>query len=628
MTTQKNKSSSKNTHNNKKLYRNGASPKYKNKHNKANINTSQYHNLYLLPISFIVIVLPLIVRMHEYDTPLTQFSWFPYNGNYIDFFLYYKQWFFIRVSLIMAIIIIARAYSRKNFLRFTPILAPLSAYALLAFLSSILSKYRNISISGGFEQFESMFVILGYCLVVYYVYLFVETEADIKFIIGSLVIGIVIFSFIGISQYCGHDFFRTHFGKKMIFPKIYWNSLDTIIFNFEKNRVYGTLYNPNYVGVYASLVLPLLLFLMIFSRKLSYTVLILGTIIGLSISLIGSKSTAGIIAIAVSMIFTLLLLWRYIIKYFYFTVPALLLEILNLVLFNNKSDNYLVKQFSKLLDIKKTEYELTSIETLDDKVVINYKGNSLNVIYHIATNGTFTFEFSDNNGNILPLKDELVDGAFIVDDERFSSLGFSPTMLDDKLSFMVKIDNKEWYFTKQTEDGTYYYYNIYGKYDKITTAPSSFFTGYESYASGRGYIWSRSLPLLKNNFILGTGVDTFAIAFPQQDYVNLYNNGYENQLLTKPHNLYLQIGVETGTLSLISFIIFYGMYFISSFKLYIKSKYDNFYKKVGAGIFIGTFSYMVIGFANDSSITVAPIFWVMMGLGIAVNSKAKLMPMS
>ncbi len=43
----------------------------------------------------------------------------------------------------------------------------------------------------------------------------------------------------------------------------------------------------------------------------------------------------------------------------------------------------------------------------------------------------------------------------------------------------------------------------------------------------------------------------------------------------------------------------------------------------GVAIFIGTISYMVTGIANDSSITVAPMFWVFMGLGIFINYKIK-----
>jgi len=149
------------------------------------------------------------------------------------------------------------------------------------------------------------------------------------------------------------------------------------------------------------------------------------------------------------------------------------------------------------------------------------------------------------------------------------------------------------------------------------------FSGYERYASGRGYIWSRTIPLLKKYIVFGSGADTFVMAFPQQDYVNLYNYGFKGELLTKPHNLYLQIGVQTGVLSLIAFIVFYAMYFISSLRLYIKGRFKSYYAQVGAAILAASVSYIVLGLANDSSLTVAPVFWALIGLGITVNRLAK-----
>ena len=113
------------------------------------------------------------------------------------------------------------------------------------------------------------------------------------------------------------------------------------------------------------------------------------------------------------------------------------------------------------------------------------------------------------------------------------------------------------------------------------------------------------------------------LEFPQQDYVALHNFGFGNQLLTKPHNLYLQISVQTGLLSLIAFLAFYGMYFISSLKLYLKGKYKSYYAKVGVATLVASLNYMILGLANDSSITVTPVFWVLLGLGITVNRLAK-----
>ena len=52
--------------------------------------------------------------------------------------------------------------------------------------------------------------------------------------------------------------------------------------------------------------------------------------------------------------------------------------------------------------------------------------------------------------------------------------------------------------------------------------------------------------------------------------------------------MYLQIAVQTGVLSLIALLTFYGIYFITSIKLYVKQKFDTFLSQAGVGIFLGT----------------------------------------
>lgn len=602
------------------------------KHNARNKDKNNYKNeitsnvktnwLGLLPIIFVIAVLPFIVRLYEYETPLSEYPWFSYNNQYIDFFLYYKQWLFISVSFIMALIIIVKAYINKTTLKFTPIFVPLAVYALLALLSSIISKYRSYSFTGMFEQFESVFVLLGYCLVVYYIYLAVQTEQDIKLIINSLLVSVLLLGALGLTQYLGHDFFATETGLKLITPSIYWNSLDTIRFNFAKNRVYLSLYNPNYVGVYAALVLPILIILTIFNRKLWMFPVYLSAIASMIICLIGSQSTAGIIAIIAALILALILLWRYLLKYFYFAIPAIIFVISSLILFNNKFDNYLFKQFSEVINVQKIEPSLTNIQTLDNEIVITYKGNDLKVRF-LEDSGICFFDLFDSDYNPVSSVFETLNGPVTVQDERFPGFIITPVIYNDEYTFTVKIDGNDWMFTNKTDDNSYYYINNYGKQDKIVTAQSALFTGYERYASGRGYIWSRTIPLLKDNILLGSGADTYTLVFPQQDYVNLYNYGYGNQLLTKPHSLYLQTGVQTGVISLIALTIFYIMYFVSSILLYIKGYFNNYYSKVGLAIFIGSFSYMVVSISNDSMITVAPVFYALIGLGIVVNIKTK-----
>lgn len=46
-------------------------------------------------------------------------------------------------------------------------------------------------------------------------------------------------------------------------------------------------------------------------------------------------------------------------------------------------------------------------------------------------------------------------------------------------------------------------------------------------------------------------------------------------------------------------------------------KYD-FTAFVGAGVLAGSAGYMVVQIINDSSITVAPVYWTMVGVGLAI----------
>lgn len=605
---------------NKKGYSKQSSGNYKLKDK----HIVQKTNIWLLiPIIFVLAILPFITKLKEYQAHLSNFSWFTYNDSYSDFFLYYKQMFFLIAVFIMAAIVLYKAYSDKKNIVYSHILIPLAAYAVLALLSSIVSKYRQYSFRGIHEHFESVFVLLGYCLVVYYCLQIIKTEEDVRLIVNCFVISILVMGLLGLTQYTGKDFFATDLGLKMILPRGHWATRDSIQFNFEKGRVYLSFYNPNYVGSYAAMTASFLIVLAALTRKKKNMIPVyLLAAAGIFISLLGSGSKTGLIALAVAGIFALIVLIKYLAKYFYLAIPMILLLVSVVILYNKANDNILFSRIKQATVFTKSEPALKDIVTADDEVIINYNDTPLHLQYLVEDNyGDIIVK--DDNGGLVNMELSEDNNEFIIRDERFPGFKLGITYYDDKIFFYVTINNHNWYFTNQTPDGSYYYLNYYGKIDKIIPAPHAVFSGYERYASGRGYIWSRTLPLLKDHILLGSGADTFMLKFPHQDYVNLHNYGYGEQLMTKPHNLYLQMGVQTGVLSLIAFLIFYGMYFISSIRLYIKGKFKSYYSQVGIAILVSTISYMVLGLANDSSITVAPVFWTLIGLGIAVNRLAE-----
>lgn len=229
-------------------------------------------------------------------------------------------------------------------------------------------------------------------------------------------------------------------------------------------------------------------------------------------------------------------------------------------------------------------------------------------------------------GKVTSYYDEQEKQIFNSSDPQSAALTFFNEMLTNS----EELYNFFYYMTMSSDtDENYYFYNQIGKWTQIgEQAATSIFENHPNFASGRGFIWSRSLPLMfksVKNVLVGTGPDTFAINYPHYDYVNLYRGGYHGKIITKPHSLYLQIGVQTGFISLVAVLAFYIIYLITCIRLYWKSSFTTFYSKVSVAILSSVSGYLFSGITNDSTVTYSYVFWGLMGVGIAVNRMEKKM---
>lgn len=575
---------------------------------------------YMLYLLFAVIcILPLIVRLVYYRTNLSGFQWFPSNDYAYDFFLYHKQRFFLLISAVMLIVILYKLIFKRNDMKISKIFIPLAIYAVFAILSTAFSKYISYSLKGSYEQFESVFVLLGYCLTAYYTFLVLKSEKDFRYVYYFLIILSLVLSLLGVFQFFGMDFLESEIGRNLILPPEL-RSMDYSN-NMGSKIVYLTLYNPNYVGMLGSLLIPIIFVMTFMYRNIMWTILSIISLIGLSICVVGARSLAGIIAIAAALICIVILLWRYILKHYLIALITIALITIGVFVIDKATDHYLYNKILLQMNITKTENVLSNIETKDDRVSITYNNELMNVIYSLSVDNYASITAFDNNN--LPIESVFDPEAkvYTITDKRFEGIQLGFDQEADGV-FYISIDGRKWRFTNFTEDQSYYFVNRFNKLDKMAN-PEAAFTGYDRIASGRGYLWSRTIPLLKDNLLLGTGPDTFIFAFPQNDYLGFYQNNMVVNVITKPHSLYLQIGIQTGVVSLIAFLAFYLAYFVSSVRLYIKGRFNSFYAWFGMAIFVGTIGYMISAIANDSCIAVAPVFWVLMGTGIAVNTKAR-----
>ena len=124
---------------------------------------------------------------------------------------------------------------------------------------------------------------------------------------------------------------------------------------------------------------------------------------------------------------------------------------------------------------------------------------------------------------------------------------------------------------------------------------------------------------MKHYLLLGSGADSFALVFPQSDYVSAYQGGYENMLITKPHCIYLQAAVQTGVLSLLLLLAFYLWYAADCLKLYFLKQIPDDRTAFAVAIFSATTGFLVLSLINDSTICVTPVFCALLGIGLALN---------
>jgi len=126
--------------------------------------------------------------------------------------------------------------------------------------------------------------------------------------------------------------------------------------------------------------------------------------------------------------------------------------------------------------------------------------------------------------------------------------------------------------------------------------------------------------MLKDNLILGGGPDTFVYRFPQNDLIGLYYTyGSPNTIVDKPHNLYLQIALNDGVVALLAFLAIMIIYIVDSIKLYaLKDEYKK-PQILGSVTCLGVIGYLFAGIFNDSVVSVAPVFWIILGVGVALN---------
>lgn len=576
----------------------------------------------ILPLAVWIIIIPIIVKMKLMPNPLSDTSWYTALDELSDFFLYYKSCAVTIVAIIMALVLCLQMRQSSDRSRWETadfrIFIPIVIYLALAILSSMLSQYGYFCVHGMPDQYENIWNQMAYVVALLYTYILIRYYDRETVLIRCMYVGAILVGVVCILQYFKLDIYRMIYAGK------------NVAFTFAEGTVYGPFYNTNYVGYYTLLFIPLFVLLAICIRNIAIRVLSLTIVVALLIALVGAGSIAGEIALAAVVLFAVVFL---LVKaaghrrWIWFVLGGILILAIGAI----ASQAHRLSAYIAASDTEKTNLE--NIYTHDDNVEIDYCGEQLYIRMY-TDNDSISFNVTDRDGQNVDCEyahSGTGYGYYAITDSRYGGMTITPAVFQEDpvcYGFIVYIDDKDWSFSDQlTADGTYYYCTDQKKLAKLTEDNvSDDFTPLadkSSLASGRGYIWNKTIALLQNYIFLGSGADTYAVVFPNSDYVDKYNNGYDNMIIGKPHNLYLQIAVQSGVLSMICFVVFYLWYFFSGLYIFYKAAFDRPLVFIGFAMLLGTMGYMISALANDSTIAVSPLYWILMGVGIAINQKLK-----
>lgn len=126
--------------------------------------------------------------------------------------------------------------------------------------------------------------------------------------------------------------------------------------------------------------------------------------------------------------------------------------------------------------------------------------------------------------------------------------------------------------------------------------------------SGRIEIWRMTVKLIKNKPIFGCGTDNLEKGLMQECKKDLYNYAVSTGVIVdKAHNEYLHIAATTGIPSLIIYLVFISLILLPKIKEVFKDNKSFIFS-------LAIISYLAQAFFNISTIGVAPLFWMILGL--------------
>ena len=564
----------------------------------------------LLPGILTLFLLPLIMWGHRQELPwLGDCAWYPAQTEVMDYFAWIRSRLLLFLAVWMLLVLFDRVVIRsEKKLVWKPFLF-LAGAAILAVLSHVLSPWPEVVRTGMLEQYETLWVLLAYGVTAFYFAQMVQGEREIRILLAALLAGAAVQCVLGLFQMAGLDLWRLvseATGSAIRFREDW----------VETRKVYLSLYNPNYAAVYIVMALPMAAAgIWQFPKKWQKGASA-ALAAALLICLAGTSSRTGFLILAAEVLAGVV---SVIIQKKNFRAAGLLAAVLILTV----GGYWLVSGQSPLEKVMhgfhmrpQRENALQEIKSAGGSIAV--RCGSQRVLISARKDGEewIPMAFGDD-GEELALDYRQSSGRYRIDEDGLRRLSAEAYETQGIEYLNIYYRQMPVFFARYAGDTEYTYLNIFGKESSIVNAPHIGFEGRENWMSYRGYIWSRTLPLLKAHLLLGSGPDTFALEFPQNDLAARIRAGEDMfyAIVTKPHSMYLQTALQTGALSLILLAAFWIRILAGLIRKKEKSIWD-------LGLILAIAAYLASGVTNDSMVILAPVFWAFAGMAAGMGKSS------
>ena len=513
-------------------------------------------------------------------------------------------------------------------------------FVVMALISALCSDYREIAFNGAFDRAEGFYTTACYfVLFLFTMYAFRKTQ-NFRFVALALFVCVAINGVIGIFQYTGNNLVYEDWFNTLVIDPDY---RDSIVLNEEQitGSLYGALYHYNYVGSFCGLIVPLFTVMAIFAEKYWQKAVFAAFDVLALFMLFASSARSGIVALIAAAVVGVVVFGRIIISHWRISAAIVGGAAVIAVGANFALDNALFARIPSLFEdvavmFTPSDEDADLFSTLPIREINHNSDGSVTLVSQqdevtIAFDDILlNYTYTDSDGNYVPVTADS-SGAYSFDDERFAGIKFELMQLDPTAEQDYNDMMTLRFGNDKSSQLTFILFNLKqlhlvdtrtGERLVPVNAEAIGFEGKEKLGSSRGYIWSRTFPLLKDCLLIGYGADTYAYVFPQNDILAKYYSYNEGFFITvdKPHNLYLQIFYSNGLIALIAFLAICVFYLVDCCRLYALKKSYRIEQIYGISVMLGVVGYLAAGMFNDSVVSVAPVFWILLGVGAALNT--------